>query len=96
MKRGLVISLILMLSLSFVSASLFGDFWGKISGKAVGEENACEQQGYTCGKPHGSGPGVSCINIGMGWVGDSNLDLSCDSSELLVVVKRKKKRLLFQ
>ncbi len=38
MKKGVVIGLILFLSLSFVSAGFFSNFWGKITGDVVGGE----------------------------------------------------------
>ena len=37
MKRGLIFSLLLILSLSLVSAGFFSNFWGKLTGNVVSQ-----------------------------------------------------------
>jgi hypothetical protein len=37
-----VFSLVLLLSVSFVSAGWFGDLWGKITGKAIVDSSSCD------------------------------------------------------
>jgi len=49
----------------------------------------CEQEGYICGNIDGSGPIVSCKKRGMDYVGDANLDLSCDISGMAGCCKEK-------
>jgi len=42
--------------------------------------NDCVDNGYICGNTDGAGPMVSCSKLNKDYIGDNNLDLSCDSS----------------
>ena len=53
---------------------LFGNNLGK-----TGCKNLCEQNGNKCGPYSGSSATVSCLSIGLEYLGDTNLDSSCDS-----------------
>jgi len=45
-------------------------------------KNLCEQNGNKCGPSHGAGPMISCSSIGLEYLYNTNLDLSCNSDTM--------------
>jgi len=57
----LILSICLLLSFSFVSASWFSDFWGKITGNVVSNGYTINNQIFNVGERLGNGAGGHCI-----------------------------------
>jgi hypothetical protein len=87
MKRGLTIlvflSLILILSLTFVSAGFFNDIWDKITGRVVSTNpscgNTCSSLGYNCGLQTVCGLSTNC--------GSCSTGLTCTNGKCVSILK---------
>ena len=83
MKRGLVITLVLLsviiISLSFVSAGFFSNFWGKVTGRAIENEWT---QWFDRDNPSGSGDFETIVNLKQEYPGeicDSPVQIECQT-----------------